>query len=64
MEPIIQTDLDAIQHYGGQVPTDSSYEELTTIYAKLDLKKLDTKLQTISQFSGFYKIGLKLPIIK
>jgi 5-methylcytosine-specific restriction protein B len=36
MEPITQDDLNKIQHYAGQAPTDSSYDELTSIYSKLD----------------------------
>lgn len=32
--------------------------------ANLDLKNLDTRLQSIVQFSGFYKIGVKLPTIE
>lgn len=30
----------------------------------LDLKNLDTKLQEIVQFSGFYKVGVKLPVMR
>lgn len=32
--------------------------------ANLDLKDLYTKLQEVEQFSGFYKVGVKLPTIK
>mgnify|MGYP000901088669 CR=1 FL=1 len=30
----------------------------------IDLKNLDTKLQVIEQFSGFYKVAVRLPLIK
>lgn len=32
--------------------------------ANFDLKNLDTKLQVIDQFSGFYKVGVKLPVLR